>query len=174
MMLLFIKYLVLLEKNDQFPPIWQRVSVALQSSQQTAGTVTTSFLCWLLPFLPSLDRCCLQHMVTMLFCLLLFKEENMLKFSLAGRRCLASTQYVSAFPSFFLSFLCSGKDRQWLFNTPNPISLLKKKTSSFSLTHSLIERGSGDYFHTFYFWCLSCFPFSTSWRQAWSFIIEAV
>lgn len=121
-----------------FPP-FDRVSLASPGSQQTVGTMTTSFLYWLLPFLLSPDWCCFQRPLTMPFCLRIFKVENMPKSSLVRWHRLASAQNVWAFPSFFLSFLCSGKDRVWVINTPNPISLfIKKQTHPEFLSDTLL------------------------------------
>lgn len=158
--------------------LFDRVSLVFQDSQQTVGTMTTSFLYWLLPSLQSPDWCCLQHTLTMLFCLAIFKVGRMLKLSLVSWYCFACIP-TKMYEHFLLppSVSCVLKRTECGSSMPlNPISHFKKQTHpefcSNTVPNSKREqRQNRSKFHTFYFYSF-LFSLLASRGQAWSFIIQ--
>lgn len=154
-----------------FSSLSQSIS-CLPVSRQTVGTLKTSFLYWLLPFLQSPDWCCLRRTLTMPFCLVIFKVENMLKLTFVCWHCLASipTQMFDHF-LLLLSVSCVPKSMKWgTPMPPNPFPILL----SYSLTQGQDKRRTGRTLtYTFYFDCSVLFSFLASWGQAWLFIMQA-
>lgn len=132
----------------------------------------------------SLMSVCLQHTLTMQFFFLsfffktVFKVENKLKLCLAGWHCLASitAKMYEHFLLFSLGFLCSQKDRVWVFN---PISHFKQQTHPEFLSNTVIPVllfvpcWSERLTHILLLLFSLVFPFWLVGGRAWSFITQA-
>lgn len=107
-----------------------------------------------------------------------FKVENKLKLCLAGWHCLASitAKMYEHFLLFSLGFLCSRKDRVWVFN---PISHFKQQTHPEFLSNTVIPVllfvpcWSERLTHILLLLFSLVFPFWLVGGRAWSFITQA-